>query len=62
MKWFTDWLGKLSKKSSGKGAEVFSPLPGRIPTTKVNPLHGGGMDANVVPKTGLEWMDEKDQK
>ncbi len=62
MKWLKGWLGIGKDQTTGKKTSVFAPLLGKQDPAKTNALHGGGMDANVVPNTGLEWMDEKNQK
>lgn len=57
------WLSIGSKKpKETKGATVYAPLPGMSEVPKISIASGRAMDANVVPSTGLEWMDEKNQK
>ena len=57
------WLGiGKEKNTAGKKTSVFAPLMGKQEAVKANALHPGALDANVIPATGLEWMDEKNQK
>lgn len=58
------WLGiGKDQPKEKKPGTVFAPLMGRQEASKANGFRpGGGMDANVVPSPGLEWMDEKEQK
>jgi len=66
MKILKGWLsigGKKDKQDpAGKKNRVFAPFPGMNEAAKISPFGGRAMDANVVPSTGLEWMDEKNQK
>lgn len=55
------WLGLGKKNAKGKNAAVYAPMYGKVDNVQIRPA-GGGMDANVVPSAGLEWMDEKNQK
>lgn len=57
--WLKGWLGIGKEKTKGKANTVYAP----IPDTRTTAVPGrGGMNANVVPSAGLEWMDEKNQK
>ncbi|MBQ3223867.1 MAG: hypothetical protein IJC54_05355 [Clostridia bacterium] len=60
--WLKGWLG-IGKDKNGKGKPntVYAPV-GNMDARKMTSPNRGGMDATVVPSTGLEWMDEKNQK
>lgn len=59
--WLKGWLGIGKEKTKGKANTVYAPA-GNMDVRKMNAPGRGGMDANVVPSAGLEWMDEKNQK
>lgn len=63
MKILKGWLNIGDKKpKETKGSTVFAPFPGMSGASKISIASGRALDANVVPSTGLEWMDEKNQK
>jgi len=59
--WLKGWLGIGKNKAKDKPVTVYAPV-GNLDARKINAPGKGGMDASVVPSTGLEWMDEKNQK
>ena len=50
-----------NRKRSKPGNDVFAPIPGTQEFARMNSLHPGALNANVIPKLNLEWMNEKNQ-
>lgn len=66
MKLFKKWFGRGKDESAGKrsgrpGNDVFAPIPGTQEFARMNSLHPGALNASVIPKLDLEWMNEKNQ-